>query len=70
MKKIILVMSILSLFVGCTDDTVSQSVIPDINDENCTDDVINSIKNKLDRETFSGACFRRPRFTPSPKVQW
>ncbi|RWZ85641.1 MAG: entry exclusion lipoprotein TrbK [Hydrotalea sp. AMD] len=73
MKKAILIMSFLVLLSGCTDDKtnqISQSVIPEANDENCTDAVFNTIKNKLERDAFKSACFHRSKFVPSPKVQW
>lgn len=49
------------LICGCGD------ALPEVNDANCTLEMISKIKDKAAREKFAGQCSRLPRIAPTPK---
>lgn len=56
------------VLVGC--DSAPQERVPEANRENCTNEVIESIKDKAAREEFAGKCLRLSAYKPSPAKSW
>lgn len=56
------------VLVGC--DSAPQETVPEANKENCTKEVIESIKDKAAREDFAGKCLRLSTYKPSPAKSW
>lgn len=57
MKRCVAVL--IMLMLGACDSQKSDQTLPDVNDANCTLEVINSIEARTAREEFAGKCSRR-----------
>lgn len=67
-RYITLVALTAAVLAGC--DSAPQETVPEATRENCTKEVIESIKDKAAREEFAGKCLRLSAYKPSPAKSW
>jgi entry exclusion lipoprotein TrbK len=70
MKKIYLIVAVASVLLAalsaCKEES-SPKNLPEVNDTNCTDQIISKIEPKEARTAFANKCFERGHISPTQK---
>ena len=68
--KKILLMFVLLIVSGCTDEISEETAMPEINDENCKPSSLEKITNKAVQQELAGLCIRRGKRAHSKPIAW